>query len=59
MRTQLQAAAGNLLDQDFDCDGTDQKWGADISYMWTGEDVMEKQSRRRNSFLVCSPNAAR
>lgn len=25
--------APNLLDQDFACDGPDQKWGADISYI--------------------------
>lgn len=29
--------APNLLDQDFTCDGPDQKWGADISYVWTAE----------------------
>jgi putative transposase len=29
--------AANLLDQDFTCDGPDQKWGADISYIWTSE----------------------
>jgi putative transposase len=29
--------AANLLDQDFACDGPDQKWGADISYIWTAE----------------------
>jgi len=29
--------APNLLDQDFACDGPDQKWGADISYIWTAE----------------------
>ena len=29
--------AANLLDQDFACDGPDQKWGADISYIWTSE----------------------
>jgi putative transposase len=29
--------AANLLDQDFTCDGPDQKWGADISYIWTCE----------------------
>ena len=29
--------APNLLDQDFACDGPDQKWGVDISYIWTGE----------------------
>ena len=33
--------AANLLDQDFACDGPDQKWGADISYSaprpgWSG-----------------------
>lgn len=27
----------NLLDQDFTCEGTDQKWGVDISYIWTAE----------------------
>jgi len=30
-----QAIAPNLLEQDFTCDGMDQKWGADISYIWT------------------------
>lgn len=29
--------APNLLDQDFTCDGPDQKWGSDISYVWTAE----------------------
>lgn len=29
--------AANLLHQDFGCDGPDQKWGADISYIWTAE----------------------
>jgi len=29
--------AANLLDQDFACDRPDQKWGADISYIWTAE----------------------
>lgn len=29
--------AANLLDQDFGCHGPDQKWGADISYIWTTE----------------------
>lgn len=29
--------AANLLDQDFTCDGPDQKWGTDISYIWTSE----------------------
>jgi putative transposase len=29
--------AANLLDQDFACDGPDQKWGVDISYIWTAE----------------------
>jgi transposase InsO family protein len=29
--------APNLLDQDFVCDRPDQKWGADISYIWTVE----------------------
>src|SRR5260221_3621543 len=29
--------APNLLDQDFTAPGPDKKWGADISYVWTGE----------------------
>ena len=29
--------APNLLDQDFTATGPDQKWGADISYIWTRE----------------------
>ncbi len=29
--------AANLLDQDFACDRPDQKWGVDISYVWTAE----------------------
>lgn len=29
--------APNMLDQDFAADGPDQKWGADISYIWTAE----------------------
>jgi len=29
--------AANLLDQDFSCDGVDEKWGVDISYIWTAE----------------------
>lgn len=29
--------APNLLDQDFICDGPDQKWGAHISNIWTAE----------------------
>ena len=29
--------APNLLDQDFTCDGPNQKWGVDISYIWTTE----------------------
>ncbi len=29
--------APNLLDQDFGCAGPDQKWGVDISYIWTQE----------------------
>lgn len=30
-------AAANLLDQDFASDGSDQKWDADISHIWTTE----------------------
>lgn len=29
--------AANILDQNFACDGQDQKWGVDISYIWTAE----------------------
>ena len=29
--------APNILDQDFSCDGLNQKWGVDISYIWTNE----------------------
>jgi transposase InsO family protein len=44
--------AANLLDQDFACDRPDQKWGADISYIWTAEGwlylaiVLDLYSRR-------------
>ena len=44
--------AANLLDQDFACGGPDQKWGADISYIWTAEGwlylaiVLDLYSRR-------------
>jgi len=44
--------APNLLDQDFTCDGPDQKWGVDISYIWTTEGwlylaiVLDLYSRR-------------
>jgi putative transposase len=29
--------APDLLDQDFSADGPDQKWGSDISTIWTRE----------------------
>jgi len=44
--------AANLLDQNFSCEGPDQKWGADISYIWTAEGwlylaiVLDLYSRR-------------
>ena len=44
--------APNLLDQDFTCEGPDQKWGVDISYIWTVEGwlylaiVLDLYSRR-------------
>ncbi len=44
--------AANLLDQDFACHEPDQKWGADISYIWTAEGwlylaiVLDLYSRR-------------
>ena len=31
------AVAINVLDQDFKADGPDEKWGVDISYIWTAE----------------------
>lgn len=31
------AVATNVLGQDFTADGPDQKWGVDISYVWTSE----------------------
>lgn len=44
--------AANLLGQDFTCDRPDQKWGVDISYVWTLEGwlylaiVLDLHSRR-------------
>lgn len=44
--------ADNLLAQDFTCDAPDQKWGVDISYIWTAEGwlylaiVLDLYSRR-------------
>jgi putative transposase len=44
--------AFNILDQNFTCNGPDQKWGADISYIWTAEGwlylaiVLDLYSRR-------------
>lgn len=44
--------ADNLLEQDFQCDGPDEKWGVDISYIWTAEGwlylaiVLDLYSRR-------------
>jgi putative transposase len=44
--------AFNILDQNFACDGPDQKWGADIGYIWTAEGwlylaiVLDLYSRR-------------
>jgi len=44
--------AANILDQNFACDGRDQKWGVDISYIWTAEGwlylaiVLDLYSRR-------------
>lgn len=29
--------APNIINQDFTADGPNQKWGVDISYMWTRE----------------------
>lgn len=44
--------APNLLDQDFSANGPNQKWGSDISYIWTAEGwlylavVIDLNSRR-------------
>ena len=44
--------AANLLDQNFNCEQPDQKWGVDISYVWTAEGwlylaiVLDLYSRR-------------
>ncbi|WP_246015989.1 IS3 family transposase, partial [Azospirillum griseum] len=44
--------APNVLDQDFSADAPNQKWGADISYIWTAEGwlylaiVVDLHSRR-------------
>ena len=44
--------AANLIDQNFVCNGPNQKWGADISYIWTAEGwlylaiVLDFHSRR-------------
>lgn len=44
--------APNLLDQNFTCEGPDQKWSVDISYIWTAEGwlylaiVVDPYSRR-------------
>jgi putative transposase len=44
--------AANLLDQNFTCEQADQKWGVDISYVWTAEGwlylaiVLDLYSRR-------------
>jgi putative transposase len=32
--------AQNLLNQDFNATGPNQKWGADISYVWTREAIL-------------------
>jgi putative transposase len=50
--------APNLLDQDFTADQPNQKWGADISYIWTAEGwlylaiVLDLFSRRIIGFAV-------
>ncbi len=38
--------AANILDQNFACDGQDQKWGVDISYIWTAEGWLYLATRR-------------
>lgn len=43
----------NVLDQDFAADGPDQKWGADISYIWTAEGGCIWRSSS-----TCSPDAS-
>jgi putative transposase len=52
--------APNLLAQDFSADGPDQKWAADISYVWTAEGwlylalVLDLFSRRIIGFAMSS-----
>ena len=57
-RTHLNPVAANLLAQDFKCQRPDQKWGADISYLWTSEGwlylaiVLDLYSRRSVGWAV-------
>ena len=52
--------APNLLAQDFSADGPDQKWAADISFVWTAEGwlylalVLDLFSRRIIGFAMSS-----
>ena len=43
--------APNLLDQDFAASGPNQKWGGDISYVWTREGWLYLAVRRENDSL--------
>jgi transposase InsO family protein len=51
--------APNIIDQDFAADGPNQKWGVDISYVWTREGwiylavVIDLFSRRVVGWSVC------
>jgi putative transposase len=69
-----EAVAPNLLDQDFTCDGPDQKWGVDISYIWTTEGWLylaivvdlysrriigwEARDRMKKDLAICALNKA-
>ena len=53
--------APNILDQDFEASAPDQKWGVDISYIWTAEGwlylaiVLDLYSRRIIGWSVRRP----
>lgn len=51
--------ACNILNSDFVCEGPGQKWGADVSYVWTAEDwlylaiVLDLYPRRIVGWATC------
>jgi len=50
--------AANILDQDFSCDGPDEKWGVDISYIWTNEGWLYLAIVRCAGPSICIPGAS-